>query len=49
MATEREAWLTLTMEVPIEPELPICDPDVPPPQRSPVIMLINWDKKGIIL
>ena len=26
MATEHEAWLTLTREVPIEPELPICDP-----------------------
>jgi len=26
MVTEREAWLTLTEEAPIEPELPICDP-----------------------
>ncbi len=26
MAAEREAWLALTTEVPIEPELPICDP-----------------------
>ncbi|MFC1977247.1 amidohydrolase family protein [Chloroflexota bacterium] len=26
MATEREAWLTLTKEDPMEPELTICDP-----------------------
>ena len=26
MATQRESWLTLTVEEPIEPELPICDP-----------------------
>ncbi len=26
MATELEAWLALTIEDPIEPELPICDP-----------------------
>ncbi|MFC1861343.1 amidohydrolase family protein [Chloroflexota bacterium] len=26
MATEHEAWLTLTTEVPIKPELPVCDP-----------------------
>jgi len=26
MTTEREAWLALTPEDPIEPELPICDP-----------------------
>ena len=26
MTTEREAWLTLTTEDPIAPELPICDP-----------------------
>ena len=26
MPTEREAWLTLTIEDPIEPDLPICDP-----------------------
>ncbi len=26
MATEHEAWLALTMEAPIDPELPICDP-----------------------
>ncbi len=26
MTTEREAWLGLTLEDPIEPELPICDP-----------------------
>jgi len=26
MATEHEAWLALTMEEPIDPELPICDP-----------------------
>ena len=26
MTTEREAWLALTLEDPIEPELPICDP-----------------------
>ncbi|MFC2005430.1 amidohydrolase family protein [Chloroflexota bacterium] len=26
MATEREAWLTLTIEDPMDPELPICDP-----------------------
>ncbi len=26
MTIEREAWLALTMEEPIEPELPICDP-----------------------
>ena len=26
MTTEREAWLALTLEDPIEPNLPICDP-----------------------
>jgi L-fuconolactonase len=26
MATEREAWLALTAEDPIDPDLPICDP-----------------------
>ena len=26
MTTEREAWLALTLEDPIEPALPICDP-----------------------
>jgi len=26
MATEREAWLSLTIEEPIDPGLPICDP-----------------------
>jgi len=26
MTTEREAWLMLTVEDPIEPDLPICDP-----------------------
>jgi len=26
MMTVREAWLTLTTEAPIDPELPICDP-----------------------
>jgi len=26
MATEREAWLTLTIEDPMDPDLPICDP-----------------------
>ncbi|MBI3040133.1 MAG: amidohydrolase family protein [Chloroflexi bacterium] len=26
MVTERDAWLRLTIEDPIEPELPICDP-----------------------
>ncbi len=26
MVTEREAWLKLTVEDPIEPDLPICDP-----------------------
>ncbi len=26
MATEHEAWLTLTIEDPIEPDIPICDP-----------------------
>ena len=26
MATEREAWLNLTVEDPLEPDLPICDP-----------------------
>ncbi|MFC1984175.1 amidohydrolase family protein [Chloroflexota bacterium] len=26
MTTEHEAWLTLTIEEPIDPELPICDP-----------------------
>ncbi len=26
MATEREAWLALTIEEAIEPDLPICDP-----------------------
>ena len=26
MATEHEAWLTLMIEDPIEPDLPICDP-----------------------
>ena len=26
MTTEREAWLTLTIEDPLEPGLPICDP-----------------------
>lgn len=26
MTTEHEAWLAQTMEEPLEPELPICDP-----------------------
>ncbi len=26
MTTEREAWLALTIEDPMDPELPICDP-----------------------
>jgi hypothetical protein len=26
MTTQREAWLNLTMEEALEPELPICDP-----------------------
>ncbi|MFC2003631.1 amidohydrolase family protein [Chloroflexota bacterium] len=26
MTTEREAWLTLTIEDPMDPDLPICDP-----------------------
>ena len=26
MVTEHEAWLRMTMEEPIDPELPICDP-----------------------
>ena len=26
MVTEHEAWLKLTMENPIEPDMPICDP-----------------------